>query len=175
MTDRMKQFTVEFIRLEDRLLLKINTVALVELRLWLTRNMVKVLWEALFHTIESQPEIRAELPAKVKQAVMAMQHQEAVAAGNFSNKPDAETTPHPLSADQPLLVVGIVCGAWAKGSTKLTFRTTGGKDINLNIDEKILHALCHLLIKATFVAEWGLDLSIGDPAAFATLPAHQVH
>lgn len=175
MTDRMKQISLEFVRAEDRLLLKINTVALVELRLWLTRRAVKVLWEALFHTIEVHPEIRAELPAKVKQAVMAMQHQEAVAAGDFSKKHEPGATPHPLTGDRPLLVVGVECAPWRGASTTLTFQTDHAKNINLNIDEKILHALCHLLIKATFAAEWGLDLSIGDPAAFASLPAHQVH
>jgi hypothetical protein len=175
MTDRMNQITVEFIRAEDRLLLKINTVARVELRLWLTRRVVKILWKALFHTIESQPAMGADLPAKVKQAVMAMQHQEAVEAGDFSKKPESGTTPHPLTGDRPLLVVGVNCAPWQGTSTTLTFQTDDARNINLNIDENILHALCHLLKKATVAADWGLDLSIGDAAAFVPLPAHQVH
>ncbi len=175
MTDRMKQITVEFVRAEDRLLLKINTVALVEFRLWLTRRVVRALWEALFHAIESQPAMGADLPAKVKQAVMAMRHQEAVGAGNFSGKHNPGTTPHPLTGERPLLVVGVECAPWRGTSTTLTFNTDGARNVNLNIDENILHALCHLLIKATFAADWGLELNIGDAAAFVSMPAHQLH
>ena len=174
MTDRMSQITVEYSPVEDRVLLRINTVAKVELRLWLTRKIVRELWAALFGVIEGNPEIRPELPSRVKKAVMSLQHQEAVQSGNFAAKHDKETTSHPLT-EEPPLVIGVACGPWKNGSAKLSLHTKIGKKMNLNLDENMVHALCHLLVSATTRAGWGLDLMIGEPTGFAVAADHQVH
>jgi hypothetical protein len=168
MTSALHQITVTFVAEEDRLLLRVSTADKTEFRFWLTRRFVRVLWSALLKTIENEPGAkRPALPA-AKKAVMAMEHQEAVGASDFSRAHDQG---HRDVTEQsgPLLVTGGSVAPGKDGITNLNLQTRGGTEVNLALNRNLLHALCRLLIETTMHAGWDLGLTVGD--AGQVLPA----
>ena len=66
MSASLHQLTLTFDPGEDRMLLRIGTAENTEYRLWLTRRFVKVLWEALMKTMDSNVEFREPAPRQVQ-------------------------------------------------------------------------------------------------------------
>jgi hypothetical protein len=163
MTSPLHQITMSFTAEEDRMLLRISTTEKSEYQLWLTRRFVKVLWKALIQTLERDPDLKKSLLPEVKDAMMSMRHQEAVNASEFE-KPHIETNRDLTSNSGPLLVTNGTVTPLKPGLTQLAFNTADGKGVNFSLNDKLLHALCHLIISTSQKAEWGLDLMIGDPA-----------
>lgn len=161
MTGRLHQISMRYEPLEDRLLLRISTSDQSEYQLLLSRRFVKVLWGALMKTIEHYPEIRADLAPAVKNAVMAMQHQEAVQASEFS-VPYSEENRNLMSNTGPQLIVGGKVTVDKKNVTAVTLRTKDGTDVRFTLNKQLLHALCHLIVNTAIRAEWDLNLAVGD-------------
>ena len=174
MSDHLHQITFQYDGVEDRLLLRINTLEKIEFRLWITRRVAKRLWDSLLGKLEQEAGTRAALPPKAKQAVLSMQHQEAVQSGEFSKTHEEGGQTHPLNK-APLLVAGLEWGAWKDRMGPLTFHTKDGKDFRLNLNEEMLHGLCHLLTSAALRADWRLDLRLGDPAVVVPEKASLLH
>ena len=165
MSDSLHQMTIEYRPEHDRLLFRVTTQSHNEYRVWLTRRLVRGLWAPVIKTFKTQPDIQEHVAEDVKQAVMSIKHQEIVQAADFTQKHDPEATPDP-STVEPLLVNAVQCVPGEGDTVRLTFKSGTGRDVNLNINEKMLHAFCHLIRSAVDKAEWDLDLPIGD-AAFA--------
>lgn len=151
---------------EDRMLLRVSTTDESEYQLWLTRRFIKVLWGALIKSMERNPTLKQSLEPAVKDAVMNMRHQEAVATSNF-DKPHDEGKRNLTSNTGPLMVVGGSVTPLKNGATRLTFNTMDGKGINFSLTEDLLHAVCHLIITSSQKADWGLDLTVGDPTVIS--------
>jgi len=162
MTASLHQITMTFSAEEDRMLLRISTTEASEYQLWLTRRFIKVLWTALIETLERHPELRKSLLPEVKNAMMNMRHQEAIAAAEFS-EPHAEGKRDLTSNTGPLLVSSGTVAPMNNGLTKLTFNTSDGTGVNFSLNEKLLHAVCQLIITSSQKADWALDLAVGDP------------
>lgn len=179
MTSTLHQISLSYLDEEDRLLMRISTTGKSEYHFLLTRRFVSVLWPALIAVIEKEdPEAKRALMPAARKAIMAMQHQEAIAESDFTRGHDegAKT----LTPD-PLLVIGGSVKPSRKGITRLIFKTqakrrgaakaaTGtqnGAEIKISLNKTLLHALCKLLIETTMKAGWGLGLAVGDPAAVA--------
>ena len=157
---QLHQMTMSFSPHEDRLLLRVSTTDKTEIQLWLTRRFTSVLWKALMQVVEKHPDIRSDLDSKAKEAIKAMQHQEAVKAVDLSKKHDEEKLNKPLT-DKPLLVTGGKVDFDGK-LVKLLFNTSDGREINMALNKDLLHALCHLMMRLSSTAEWGLELVVGD-------------
>ncbi len=165
MTSALHQISMSYLDEEDRLLMRVSTTAKSEFHLLLTRRFVSVLWPALITVIEKQdPEAKRSLLPAARKAVMAMQHQEAIAESDFTRGHDegAKT----LTPD-PLLVIGGSVKPGKKGITGLVFKTHTQAEIKISLNKTLLHALCKLLIETTMKAGWRLGLAVGDPAAVA--------
>jgi hypothetical protein len=163
MSGPLRQLTLTYDPTEDRMLLRIATAENTEYQLWLTRRFVKVLWGALMQTIDRNPEIaeRATQPA-VRDAVKAMQHQEAVQSSDFS-KPHTEGNVNLTSNSGPLLVTGGQVKPVSPENTVLSMKTASGSGVQFGLNKKLLHALCHMMITSAQKADWELDLTVGDP------------
>jgi len=170
---QLHQMTMSFSPQEDRLLLKVSTTDKTEIHLWLTRRFTLVLWNALMQAIEKNPDIRPDLAPKAKEAVKAMQHQEAVKSVDMSKKHDEKKQNKPITA-KPLLVTGGKVDATAK-TVKLLFNTAEGQEINMALNKELLHALCHLMMRLSGTAEWGLDLAVGDTNVVVPVGERVVH
>ena len=175
MADTLHQMTISFAPREDRLLLRLGTAAHVEFRLWLTRRVVRQMWTALMKAAETVSAVIVQPEKRTRQAVMSMRHEAAVQSGDFTQTRDPEAKPHPLNKT-PFLVTGLVCSSAPDNHTNLTFKVDGGRDIQLSLDEKLVHALCHLLVSGTTKADWNLALAIAEPdAAQAMAEGRRLH
>ena len=48
-------------------------------------------------------------------------------------------------------------------NTVLAFKTADGEGVQFGLNQKLLHALCHMMITSSEKAEWDLRLQVGDP------------
>jgi len=165
-TAALHQITMSFSPEEDRILLRVSTTDGSEYQLWLTRRFVRVLWGALVQTLERDPELQKTVLPEVRDAIMGMRHQEALASSDFE-KPHQAGKRNLTSNTGPLIVTGGTVTPLKNGTTRLTFTTTDGTGINFLLNENLLHATCHLIISTTQKADWDLDLTVGDPMVIA--------
>ena len=140
MTSALHQITMSYSTEDDRMLLRVSTTDKTEYRLWLTRRFVRVLWGALIQVLEREPSLKKGLTPKVKKAVVAMQHHEAVSAADFSRGHD-EGYDDLTSNTGPQLVVGGSVTPGDKGLTGLRLKTRDGRDFNFALNKNLLHAL----------------------------------
>ena len=180
MTDSLYQMTAEYNPVHDRILFRVSTQKRLEYRVWLTRRIVKSLWGVAIRSFEAEAEAEAfketapsttipptKQEPRVKQAVMSMKHQEAIQSSDFSKKHDTKTKPPP-EGQRPLLVVKAEIGKTQDGNIRLTLHTLERKNVNLNLNEKTLHAVCHMLQRAADKAGWDLELRVGDAGSVLT-------
>ena len=84
MADALHQMTAEYNPAEDRILFRVNTIEKTEYRVWLTRRLVKQIWGVAVQSFAAEPDVQQQDRSQVKKAMLSMQHQEAVQAGDFS-------------------------------------------------------------------------------------------
>lgn len=173
--NRLHQMTMSYVAAEDRVLFRLSTASEVEYRMWFTRRFVHILWGALVQVLERHPSIREDMTRDVKDAVLGMQHMEAVQQSNFETA-HQEGNVDLTSNSGPLLITGGSLVPDDNGVTTLKLVTAEKKQIAFNLNEQLLHAFCHLMVSAAVQADWALDLTVGD--GNVVLPeqsAHQIH
>jgi len=151
------------------MLLRIGTSKNTEYQFWLTRRFIRVLWKAITEALKNNPEIKTEMMPKVQDALVAMKHQHAVQASDFSTQ-HSDSNKNLNSDTGPLLVTGGAINQINANMTKLMFSTSNGGAFNISINQKLLHALCHLILTTTESADWKLDLNIGESDANVIQP-----
>lgn len=165
---RLHQLSVGFDPEHDRLLMRINTSAHTEFRLWLTRRYVKLLWPALLQLVDSTtpPVVRAPSQAtpQAQQAVRAFAHEEAISRADFSKPYDADKRETPLGAD-PILLSRMEAGTDAAGKRLLSMHPRRGQGVNLTLDPVLLHSLLRMIHAAAKKANWELVLILPEPSA----------
>ncbi len=165
MNTGLHQMTAEYNPNQDRILFRISTSGKVEYRVWLTRRLVKKFWgQAVdLFLVGSEDD-------KVKNAMTSMKHQEVVQSSDFSQKHAVASETKP-----PLLAIGITAGTTPEGSIRLTFHTADKRDVNIDMNEDMLHALCHIIQKCAEKAGWALALKMGDGAVVVQPATRHVH
>jgi hypothetical protein len=174
MADSLHQMTAEYVPAQDRILFRVNTQEKLEYRVWLTRRLVRNLWGVAVKSFAAKPEVSEQPRPQVKQAMMSMQHQQAVQSSNFKQKHATDTKPAP-DAETPLLAIATQITQINKTTIRLTFVTAERKAVNLHLTEDMLHAVCYIMQTAADRAGWDLKLSVGDAAAVPQIEAGQVH
>jgi len=154
-------------------MLRIGTSEQSEYKLWLTRRFISVLWGALMKIMEKDAELKKDLVPEVRDAMLAMQHQEAVQSANF-DQAHAEDNRDLTSNTGPLLVKGGSLTPVKPGLTQLKLDTENGTSINVALNKQLMHAFCHMTISTAFKADWALELAVGDPAV-VTADTSKVH
>jgi hypothetical protein len=167
------QLNVSYLPAEDRLLLRVSTRQGAEFGVWLTRKVTLGLWQALQacaqnHAARSyagksdvaDPLLRKELAeftsAKHLQAAdfstPYAPASSATAAPNYSPQRAAAT---------PLLPSAIVLEARPNGNTHMQLKEET-RQIGIELDEPLLHAIMQLLVKTVEQADWGVILKLTD-------------
>jgi hypothetical protein len=204
MTSPLHQLTMTYSPEQDRVMLRIGTKENTEYQLWMTRRFVRIMWRALIQIMERDlnlakdwvPEDRVtedrvpkdQVPKdrapkdrapkdqvpEVKDAIMAMQHQESVQNSDFSQK-HAKGNVNLMANTGALLVIGCQVKPVNEDRTRINFKTDKGTGIEFFLNKKLLHALCHMIIKSAQRAQWDLDLAVGDPNVMVPADAAQIH
>ena len=185
-------------------MLRISTKQNTEYQLWMTRRFVRIMWRALIRIMEHDPnlttdqapndggprerapndrsprdrETNEQVPKEhapdVKDAIMAMQHQESVQKSDFSQK-HAKGNVNLMANTGALLVIGGQVKPVNEDRTRINLKTDKSTGIEFFLNKKLLHALCHMIMKSAQRAEWDLDLTVGDPNVLVPSDANQIH
>lgn len=150
---------------QDRILVRINTHAGEELRLWLTRRMVKNLFP---HMIKACTELVSTLPQQAShdgadsRALTEFSKQESLRQADFQTPFDNQALTLPMG-DEPLLATTVHIATSAGGTLRLGFEEklpAGAKtrSFEVTLSPTLLHGLLHLLETALKQADWGLTL-----------------
>ena len=204
MTSPLHQLTMTYSPEQDRVMLRIGTKENTEYQLWMTRRFIRIMWRALIKIMESDPNLakdqepkeqvtenrmgrdqapkdrakKEQLPndqaPEVKDAIMAMQHQELIQNSDFSQK-HAKGNVNLMASTGALLVIGGQVRPVNEERTRINLKTDKGTGIEFFLNKKLLHALCHMIIKSAHRAQWDLDLAVGDPNVMVPADASQIH
>jgi len=161
---RLHQLKIDFVAEQDRLLMLIAASEKVEVRMWLTRRFVKLLWPLLVKLAEeASPRIRTQASPEVRKALLGIEHEQAVQRANFSKPYDDSTRATPLGAD-PLLLARIQTGHDPEGHPVVAMHPAEGQGVTLTLDPVLLHSICRLLQAAVKKSDWDMELQLPGAA-----------
>lgn len=145
----------------DRILLRVNTTAGQEMRLWLTRRLLLGLWPLLGKTMDEQLAQQAggrRGHGGEARRMLAQMHKEEFMRHADFDTPYQEAPTLPLGQD-PLLVTQIDAGTLVGGQLRLGFvekLTTDGKERSFQMEmaPALAQGLAHLLHQALAQSGW---------------------
>ena len=161
------QIQMAYDQRQDRILLRLSTREHTEFRFWLTRRFVKRLWALLLKMLEQDESFRT-LSEAARRALLGMQHESFVEAGDFSKAYEDAARDMPLGPEPVLLATakGKVDG---KGTQTLSLHPAAGQGIDLGLNSKLLHMVVKLLRDAVSRSDWDIRIALssgsGQPAA----------
>jgi hypothetical protein len=173
---RLHQLKLDFIPEHDRLLLRVSTDNQLEVRLWLTRRALRLMWPLLLQMTRSAPEVALQSSPQARDALIGMQHEQALSRANFAKSFEEMPREMPLGAE-PILVVHLQASKDDSGNQVLGLLPLQGQGIHLTLDNTLLHSFCKLLQNAVANSDWDIELELpalqsaaaGDAAAPKTL------
>lgn len=164
------QLQATYLADHDRILVRLNTQAGEEIRLWLTRRMLKSLFP---HIVKASAEIlapQAQLASHDgadSRALTEFRKQESLQQTDFSTPFKPQATALPMG-DEPLLATTIHIRPIENGLLRIGFEEKVAGDapprsFEVTLGSTLLHGFLHLLEAALKQADWGIAL--GDTHA----------
>lgn len=162
------QLQASYVMEQDRILVRMNTRDGQELRLWLTRRMVRNLFP---HLTEVTTEMVARHAADSHHdganisALKEFKKQESLQKCDFSTPFNNQGTTWPVG-DVPLLVSTVRLTPGETGTLCLAFEeclpgVPPTRSFSVTLGHELLHGLLHLLESALQHADWGIALVQG--------------
>jgi hypothetical protein len=168
---QIHQFQASYQAEQDRILLRLNTRSGEELRLWLTRRMIKSLLPHMAQaatrlTPPATPSSPGNHDGTRPDALAEFRKQEVLQQSDFRTPFDAEAALLPLG-HEPLLTTAIHVTALSEASWSLTFDghtpgTPGTRSIELTLESALLLGLVHVIDTVLQHADWGLRSSAAE-------------
>ena len=143
---------------QDRLLLKIGLADDTEVRMWLTRRIVKVLWTLLQGSGSLM--VMPDLFTAASQEALEDFAREA-AGQKVTQKMDFSETYQPnrkVRTSEPLLAIDCQIISRDNAQSKLELRTIDGELVHIPLSQTLAQALGNMLQLATREAAWDLSL-----------------
>lgn len=165
----LSQIQASFSDIEDRILLRMNTVTHTEFRFWLTRRFVSRLFPVMLETMQAIPEVAVQKTSSNRDAVMDFQRENATQNADFSTpfEDNKSETAYPLGEDGILVVKGKLQQKEADGfELSLKDKNNRGIDFTFNVDILyLLHKLLHDTLQKT---DWAIPLKNRYPVHVST-------
>lgn len=168
---RLNQIQLRFDPLQDRLLMRMNTTDNAEVRLWMTRRFVKVLWPILQKMLESDAQVSQQQDRQAKDAILAFQQEQAVSNTDFKTPYKDEEVQQVLLGEDPILLSKIQLRKGRQDNQILSLYPETGEGVNLTLDTNLLHSFVRLLSDGVRKADWQLDLDVVRPPSVETVVA----
>ena len=157
---KLHQLKIDFVAEQDRLLMLIAASEKVEVRMWLTRRFVKLLWPLLVKLAEeASPRIRTQPNPEARKALLGIEHEQAMSKADFSKPYDAGPSERPLG-EAPLLLARIQTGHDRNGQPVVALHPAEGQGITLTFDSVLLHSVCRLLQSVVKKSDWDMELKL---------------
>ncbi len=164
------QLQASYVTEQDRILVRLNTHAGEELRLWLTRRMVKNLFP---HMIKVTTELTATLPENTggdgsdPTTSAQFKIQESLRQADFETPFNTKATALPIG-ESPLLATTVHITPSEGGGLRIGFEEklpdlAGSRSFEVTLGHDLLHGFMHLLDAALQHANWGMTLNQLDP------------
>ncbi|TFV91925.1 hypothetical protein E4K72_20075 [Oxalobacteraceae bacterium OM1] len=168
----LHQIQVGYHAEEDRLLLRTSFKTpegeLQEIRAWLTRRMLSLLWGGLIGALETQVALDSPDAAHASADMIVMAHETFVEAmkesGGFGQPYDAGSTTFPLG-EAPLLTATVHFSQAAHEPVRMHFVNAQESGFEFSLPLHLLHSFCSMLQDAVKPADWNLELKL--PAALS--------
>lgn len=157
---------------EDRLLLRVSTVAGEEFRFWLTRRFVDRLWGMLVKMLEWDEALRQQFDDEARRNVLEIRHEGYAQEGDFKTK--FQGAPRLPLGESPVLLAQAKGKKGEKGAYLVSLLPQRGQGIDMTLDTKLLHIFIRLLREVVEKAEWGMELRLyrrDEPQAQAAVGA----
>jgi hypothetical protein len=176
---KIHQLSVTYLAEQDRILVRINTSAAKEMRLWLTRRLMMGLWPLLSklltqHLLKLEAAGRTldSADAGLRKMLADFRKEEFLKDADFET-PYQEKEPVPAQGEAPLLVTDVDASPLPDGRLRLSFnehRKEAEREprrFQVEMQPKLMQALMHLLEQALARAHWGdpLASAAGDDGA----------
>ena len=161
----LHQCQLTYVQEEDRIMLRASFMQangeLHEVRAWLTRRIVKMLWPTLQKAMQTQVTLDQPAAAHAKAELVNMAHQasilELAAEGKFGKPYDAEATHFPLG-ETPFLVHNAQFNIARNEPMRIIFAPQTGAGFEIAFTPTILHGFFSLMPTAVAQAEWDMEL-----------------
>ncbi len=177
------QFNIQYQPEQDRVLARINTSTGLEFRLWFTRRLTlgllpilhKVTAEQAQKHLAAKPDegLGAKDP-KIREFLTEFKKEQTLQQADFKT-PYKEPNPG-VQLEEPLLVSEVQITPLANANLQLKFLAStpdpGKKrEVKLELDDKLMHGMLHLLERAHGEAQWARAPAVPSGAdAPADLP-----
>jgi hypothetical protein len=183
------QLSVNYIQEHDRILVRINTTASEELRLWFTRRLTiglqpmlqKIVaeWVAKQEAVKSSSISPTATADAQTQAMLAeFKREESLQKSDFQT-PYKPPNALPLGAE-PLLVTEISVTPLPSGQLQLSFNeklpldngqpNPNPRGFRVALEQKLVHGFVHLLEKAVATSQWAGLTAVAIGSAEPALP-----
>ncbi len=157
---RLHQIKIDYVSEQDRLLMQLATSDDVEVRMWLTRRFVKLLWPLLVKLAEeANPRISTQSDPEARRALLGLEHEQAMSRADFSKPYDDSARALPLG-EAPLLLARIQTGHDPGGQPLIALHPLEGQGVTLTLDSVLLHSVCRLLQAAVSKSDWDMELKV---------------
>jgi hypothetical protein len=178
---QIHQMSVTYLPEQDRILVRINTTAGEEMRLWFTRRLMVGLWPLLTKLLtehllklESAGASLAGANPELKKMLAEFRKEEFLQHADFDTPyKEGQAAALPLG-EEPLLVTDVDATPLASGPLRLNFneRPPAGdakpRSFQLEMQPKLMQGLMHLLDQALLQSQWRepfLQPAAAEPAA----------
>ena len=175
------QLSVTYQPEQDRILVRVNTTAAEEMRMWLTRRLMAGLWP-LLGKLQTEQLLRLEAAGSgldqadegLRKMVADFRKAEFLQQADFATPYRNEQPQLPLGG-QPLLVTDAQVTELPEGRVRLGFREhalagTPGRSFQMELEPRLLQGLVHLVEQALAQSGWR-DSFAAAPAVDDSNPA----
>ncbi len=162
---KIHQLQATYLVEHDRILVRLNTHAGEELRLWLTRRMVKNLFPHMLQAsaeLAAPPTLMASHDGADRRALAEFKKQETLQKTDFATPFNTQAAVLPIGSD-PLLATTVHVTPTEKGSLRIGFeeKVPGAakpRGFEVTLGPGLLPGFMHLLELALKHADWGIAL-----------------
>jgi hypothetical protein len=171
---KIHQLSVTYLAEQDRILVRVNTSAAEEMRLWLTRRLMLGLWPLLSKLLTKHL-LKLEAAGTsldtaddgLRKMLTDFRKDEFLRQADFET-PYQDNPPHLPLGEEPLLITNVDASPLPSGQLRLSFneRPMGEgepRSFRMEMDPKLMQGLMHLLEQALASSQWGE--SFGAPVA----------
>jgi hypothetical protein len=183
---KIHQLSVNYLADQDRILMRVNTRAAEEMRLWLTRRLMLGLWPLLSKLLtkhllklEAAGTLLDTADEDLKKMLAEFRKEEFLRNADFDTPYQAASAGLPLG-EKPLLVTDVDAAPLPNGRLRLSFNerkpnADNPRSFQMEMEPQLMQGLMHLLEQALARSQWreafGAPLAVEDTASLDDTPA----
>ena len=154
----IQQISASYEPEQDRIMLRLRTANNAEIRCWITRRYLRLLWGVLLDLARGFAGGGTVVDPLHQDYLADFAHGNALANADFAT-PFQEGVDFPLGAE-PFLAGKITLKPRSDALRTLVIEPLKGPGVELNLNEGLTHMLARLLLNATLTADWDLGLRL---------------